>query len=79
MRTPFLEHHEVFAIEAHSARFWFSDKEQFYQKCKLIFEKFDPTFGNFYVVHLCKENLQEQPKSMAWCKVTDEENEIVQD
>jgi len=36
------------------------DKEQFHQKCKLIFEKHCPTFGNFDDMHLCKEYLQER-------------------
>jgi hypothetical protein len=45
------------------------DKEQFYQKCKLILGKRYPTFGNFDNMCLCKEDLQEKPKYMAYCKV----------
>jgi hypothetical protein len=63
------------AVEAQSQQDSGSDKEQFYQQYKLIFEKRYPTFGNFDDMHLCKEYLQEKPKYMAYCKVTNEENE----
>jgi len=63
------------AVEAQTQQDSSSDKEQFYQKCKLIFEKHYPTFGNFDNMRLCKEYLQEKPKYLAYCKVTNEENE----
>jgi hypothetical protein len=51
-----------------------SNMEQFYQKCKLIFKKHCPTFGNIDDLRLCKEYLQDKPKYMAYCKVMDEGN-----
>ena len=61
------------AIEGQTQQDSGSNLEQFYQKCKLIFEKCYPSFGNFDDLRLCKEYLQDKPKYMAYCKVMDEE------
>ncbi len=46
---------EFLAIEGQTQRDSSSNLEQFYQKCKLIFEKCYPSFGNFDDLWLCKE------------------------
>jgi hypothetical protein len=45
------------AVEAQTQQDSGSDKEQFYQKCKLIFEKHYPTFFNFGNMHLREAKL----------------------
>jgi len=67
------------AVESQTQQDSGSDKKQFYQKCKLIFEKCYPTCNFDDILCLCKEYLQEKPKYMAYCKVTNEENEKKKD
>ena len=62
------------AIEGQTQQDSGSSMEQFYQKCKLIFEKRYPSFGNFDDLRLCKEYLQDKPKYTAYCKVMEEGN-----
>jgi hypothetical protein len=67
------------AVEAQTQQDSGSDKEQFYQKCKLIVKKSFPTFGCFIKMHPWKEYLQEKPEYMAYCKLANEENEKKKD
>jgi hypothetical protein len=62
------------AIEGQTQQDSGSNSEQFYQKCKLTFEKSSPSFGIFDDFRLCKEYLQDKPKYMAYLKVMDEGN-----
>jgi hypothetical protein len=62
------------AIKGQSQQDSGSNLEQFYQKCKLIFEKHYHFFGNFDDLWLCKEYLQDKPKYTAYCKVMEEGN-----
>ena len=54
------------AIEANTEMDSGTGEEDFYQKCKLIYEKRFPAFGNFDDLHSCKEYLEEKPKYMSF-------------
>lgn len=51
-----------------------SDDEQFYQKCKLIFERRYPTFGNFDDLRMCKDYLKDKAKYLSFRKIMEAGN-----
>jgi hypothetical protein len=51
-----------------------SDDEQFYQKCKLIFEQHYPTFDNFNDLHMCKDYLKDKAKYLSFHKIMEAGN-----
>ena len=48
-----------------------SDAERFYQKCKALFEKRYPQFGNPDCFKACKEYLQTKPKFASYRRMLD--------
>jgi hypothetical protein len=52
-----------------------SDAERFYQKCKAIFEKRYPQFGNPDAFSMCKDYLGNKPKFASFCKTMENKDE----
>lgn len=46
-------------------------EEDYYQKCKLIYEKRYPAYGNFDDYKMCKEYLEDKPKYSNFCAMSE--------